>query len=94
MKKVLCIATVLFIAGLAAGCGPGQPDNSSPEAFLRDFVNALAEEQTERFSLFYLQESDFNTEAPAADLAEDRFMGTVREVYLERCRGAASFMRG
>ena len=94
MKKMLYIAAALTIAGLAAGCGSGQPDNSSPEAFLRDFVKSLAEEQTERFALFYLQESDFDPEAPASDLAKERFMGTVREVYLERCRGAADFMRG
>lgn len=94
MKRLLALTAFLAVASLTSGCNAGRPDYSSPEAFLRDFVNALAEDQTGRFDMFYLQEEDFNADAPAADLARDRFMGAVREEFLKRCRGAAAFMRG
>lgn len=93
MRRVFSLIAAFTVVSFLGSCSTG-PDYSTPEAFLRDFVKALSEEQTGRFESFYLQESDFNMEAPAADLAVDRFMGTVREEFLQRCRGAAAFMRG
>ena len=82
MKKVLLIV-LIAIAMISCSLGP---DHTSAEAFAESYVNALLKASERSIHDFYIQENDFDTSKPGAELSQKRMMGNVRAEYLKRSR--------
>jgi hypothetical protein len=93
MRRFIAVLALFLLTLLAVACG-SQPRYGNAEQFLRDFVSALAAGDLDRCERFYLNTDDFDPAAEGVQPAISRFDTTVRQRFLNACRGAVELLRG
>ncbi len=92
MKRTAIILSYLLVFLLTGCAGEARYDNA--EDFLRAFVAALARGDLQSCEPFYLHTGDFDSSIPGAKPAIGRFDTTIRQRFLNACRGAIELLKG
>ncbi|HUX08141.1 MAG TPA: hypothetical protein VMX35_12585 [Acidobacteriota bacterium] len=92
MKRAAVTISIVMVLTLAGCAGEAQYDNA--EGFLRAFVTTLANGDLQNCESFYLSTTDFDPSIPGAQPAIGRFDTTIRQRFLNSCRGAMELLKG
>ena len=90
MKKLTLISLAILTVLAAISCSK-PVDNSSPEAFVRDFVQTL--KSGGNYQAYYLKEADF-AEDESSQMTVVRFTDFVQENFMRRCANAHDLFKG